>query len=97
MMRAQLGINAVPLQLPIGLEGDHEGVVDIVNREAFQFDGEKGDKVTKIPIPENLVDDCEKARGSLIENLADVDDEIGELYLMEEEPTSEQVCTGFNL
>jgi len=86
-LRERLDLNAVMLQLPIGLEESHKGVVDLVNMKAVFCTGEKGDTVEIEDIPANMVDEAETARLELVENLADLDDELGELYLMEEEIT----------
>lgn len=86
-----LGLPATAVQIPIGLEGDHEGVIDLVRREAIYFHGEKGTEIVKQPIPEEYTARAEEKRKQLIEKLADVDDEIAEKFLMEEEPTIEEL------
>ena len=81
------------MQIPIGLESPHEGLVDIITREAVYFEGEKGLTIVRGPVPENLVAQCEEKRKELIERLAEVDDDIGELFLSEIEPSVEQIKT----
>jgi elongation factor G len=90
-MRKDLRLPACPVQHPIGLEGEHEGVVDLVEMKAYYFEGAKGEKVRLAEIPEDLVEKCQTARTELIEYLANVDEEIGELFLMEETPSNEQI------
>lgn len=90
-MRQQLKLGAALVQVPMGLEADHEGVVDIINREAVYFLGEKGLNVQRKPVPEEYVEQCEKYRTELIERIADLDDEIAELFMAEEEPTPKQL------
>jgi elongation factor G len=51
---------AVRLQIPIGLEGDFDGVVDLLKMKAYNFEGEKGENVVEIEIPENLKEDAKK-------------------------------------
>jgi elongation factor G len=75
----------------MGLEGHFDGVVDIVTREAVNFLGEKGTEVKRSPVPEQYVEECDTKRKELIESLADIDEEIGELFLNEQEPTVEQL------
>eukprot|EP00871_Galdieria_phlegrea_P006020 jgi/Galph1/905/GphlegSOOS_G5631.1 len=65
---------AAPLTIPIGLEGDLEGIVDIIRREALYFEGQYGEKVVKKPVPENLVKEMEKYRRNLTEILAELDE-----------------------
>lgn len=84
-LREKLRLNASPVQIPIGLEDNLEGLVDLVTMEAFTFMGSSGEKVEKITIPSDLASKAEESRKELIERLADVDEEIGELFLMEEE------------
>jgi elongation factor G len=70
------------MQVPIGLEGGHEGVVDVVSRTAFYFKGVKGEVIEKGPVPANLTEKVEKVRQELIENLADVDEEVRLLFVL---------------
>ncbi|KAL7552974.1 hypothetical protein ACHAWF_016214 [Thalassiosira exigua] len=89
-LRDQLKLNAAAVQVPVGLEDKHVGVVDLIALKAYTFEGEKGESVAEMEIPADLTDLVEEKRTELIEKLADVDDEIAELFLMEEEPTEEQ-------
>eukprot|EP00903_Cladosiphon_okamuranus_P017647 g16252.t1 len=84
-MRSQLKLNTAAVQLPIGLEDSHSGVVDVVSGKAFQFSGMKGENVEEIPVPDSMKDDAAAARTLLVEMMADLDEEVAELFLMEEE------------
>jgi elongation factor G len=90
-LRDQLKLNAAAVQIPIGLEAVHEGVVDLVEEHAITFDGENGENVIFGDIPDDMKDLVEEKRLELIERLADVDDEIAELFLMEEMPDKDLV------
>lgn len=90
-LRNELRLRAAFVQVPMGLEGDHIGVIDILTNEAVYFEGEKGIKVVRGPVPAEYNDAVEETRRELIETLADVDEEIGELFLNEELPTAEQL------
>ncbi len=91
-LRNQLKLNAAAVQIPIGLEGEHAGVVDIIEQKAITFEGEKGETVVvSDDIPADLKDSMEEKRIELIEKLADCDDEIAEIFLMEETPTPEDL------
>jgi elongation factor G len=84
-LRGQLKLNAAAVQVPIGLEAAHEGAVDIVRNIAYKFKGEKGEVVEEVPVPPDMAEAVAVARTELIERLANVDEEVGELFLMEEE------------
>ncbi|MDP2439807.1 MAG: elongation factor G, partial [archaeon] len=83
-VRKKLGLNAVALHVPIGLEDFHKGVVDVVFRKAYEFDGLHGEKTLEVPIPEELKGKVEAQRKLVIDAIADVDDEIGEYVVMAE-------------
>ena len=88
-LRDQLKLNAAAVQIPIGLEGNHTGVVDLIEQKTIEFDGEKGEKLVLGEIPEDMMDEVEEKRNELFERLAEVDDEIAEFFLMEETPDLE--------
>lgn len=90
-MRKDLRLPACAVQIPIGLEGEHEGVVDIIRMKAIKFQGPKGETVVEEDVPENLIEAAQTARTELIEYLANIDEEIGEQFLMEEIPSIEQI------
>ena len=86
----RLGANAHPIQLPIGAESDFRGIVDLVTKKAYLYkDGDVNEDADEIEIPDYLKEDVEVYRTELIEAVADFDEEVMELYLMEEEITPE--------
>ena len=90
-LRDQLKLNAAAVQIPIGLEGDHAGVVDIVEGRSIVFHGDNGETMEYGDVPADMTDLVEEKRLELIERLADVDDEIAELFLMEEIPETDDL------
>lgn len=90
-LRNQLKLNAAAVQIPIGLEGDHAGVVDIVEGRSIVFHGDNGETMEYGDVPADMADLVEEKRLELIERLADVDDEIAELFLMEEIPETDDL------
>jgi elongation factor G len=90
-------LNSTPLvlQLPIGAEHDFVGVVDLVEMRALTWRGETkiGDDYEVEEIPSELGEQAAEWREKLLETLAEVDDEIMEMYLEGEEPTAEQLHT----
>ena len=85
-LRNQLKLNAAAVQIPIGLEGNHTGVIDLVEQKAYLFEGEKGEVIRVGDIPADMMESVEEKRLELLERLADADDEVAELFLMEEMP-----------
>ncbi|MEI6660407.1 MAG: elongation factor G, partial [bacterium] len=77
----RLNKNAVRMQIPIGLEDNFEGVVDLLKMKAFYFEGEMGNKVIEKDIPENLMADAKKYHDELIEKIVEQDDTIMSEYL----------------
>ena len=78
---------AVRMQIPIGEEGDHEGVVDLLTREAVYFEGEMGSVIRRDAVPEHLKAEVEKHRAELVEKIVSEDDHQMAAYLDGEEPT----------
>lgn len=73
------------------MEDKHTGVVDVITRKAFTFEGPSGVDITEIPVPADLVSKMEATRLELIERLADVDEVIGEAFLEERDPTVDEL------
>ena len=92
-IRQKLKIGAAAVQVPIGVEDDLRGVVDLVRWKAIYNEGEKGNKVVESDeIPAEVLDLAKDKRRELIEQLAEVDEEMGDLLIMEEDPTTEQLA-----
>lgn len=90
-LRTKLKLNAAAVQVAIGLEDAFRGVVDVIDRKAYAFEGPKGETVTEIPVPEEYKAATESTRAEMIERLAEVDEEIGDCFLNEKEPTPAQL------
>lgn len=88
----KLRIPAAAVQVPIGTEDQFRGVVDIIRMKAIYCTGTKGEIVTESDdIPAECKDIAEERRRMLIETLADVDDEIAEMFLEEQTPSIDQI------
>jgi elongation factor G len=70
----RLNKNAVRFQIPIGTEGEHKGVVDLLKMKAYYFEGEKGKDVVEKDIPEELLADAKKYHAELIEKVVETDE-----------------------
>ena len=90
----RLSKHAVAIQLPIGAEENFTGVIDLIERKAYQFGGNMGERVEEIPIPEELKDKVEDWREIMVEKIAEGDDIIMEGYLASEEISEEELKAG---
>ena len=93
----RLSNKAVPVQLPIGMEGDFKGVVDLIEKKAYTFSGDHGETISEIDIPAELQDDAELHHKNLMEKVAEADDELMEKYLGGELLTSEEIKHGIRM
>jgi elongation factor G len=82
-LREKLAHNSVMMQIPIGLEHEHVGVVDLVEMRAVYFEGENGEKIRYAEIPENLVDQAEEYREVMLDAASMFSDELMEAMLEE--------------
>ncbi|MDP8256645.1 MAG: elongation factor G [Candidatus Alcyoniella australis] len=89
-LRDKLGVNAVALQLPIGLEAEHQGVVDLVYNRALYFDEADGSQLREAPIPDELAEQAAAAREQLLDAVSLHSDELTEA-LLEERATPELI------
>jgi elongation factor G len=90
-LREKLGLNAVLVQLPIGLEDKLEGIVDLVSMKAIYFDGEQGTELRFAELPPHIKADAAKYRDELIDAVSLFSDELAELYLGGEEIPDELI------
>ena len=88
----KLRVPAAAMQIPIGVEDEFKGVVDLVKMQAIYSEGLKGETIRiSDDIPSDVRQLADEKRRKLIETLADVDDEIAEIFLEEGTPTIEQI------
>lgn len=80
-LREKLSHNAVMVQIPIGVEDAHNGVVDLVKMKAYTFQGENGEKIIEADIPAELLDQAKEYRDKMIDAASMFDDELAEKYL----------------
>ena len=90
-MREKLHLNAVMVELPIGLEDKLEGVVDLIRMKAIYFDEPNGNVLREEEIPESMLEEAQQKREELIESASDFDDELMNMILEGEEPTIEMI------
>ena len=87
----RLGVNAKPIEWPIGAENEFDGIIDLVTMKAYHFDGKQEENYTEIEIPADLKDIAEEKHIELIEAVAEFDDELMNKYLEGEEVSVELI------
>ena len=90
-LKERLGANAHPVQFPIGAEDNFEGIIDLIDMKAIYYVDEIGTMDEPKDIPDEYVDQAEELRASLIEAVADFDEDIMMKYLEGEEISNEEL------
>ena len=88
---SRLGVNYAPIQWPIGAENDFNGIIDILEEKAYEFDHGEHEEYKEIEIPADLKDLVATKRVELIEKAAEFDDDLMEAYLEGNEVTVDMV------
>ena len=92
-LREKLKLHPVMIQLPIGLEDKLEGVVDLVEMVSFKFYGDNGEQIERGPIDADMIEEAQKARDLMLDQLSMVNDELTEAMLEEKvTPTLLRKC-----
>jgi len=78
---SRLGVNAKPIEWPIGAESEFTGVIDLVTMKAYEYDGKAEEDAKEIEIPADLKAIAEEKHNELVEAVAEYDDELMETYL----------------
>ncbi|MBR57754.1 MAG: elongation factor G [Myxococcales bacterium] len=94
MMRKRLSSNPVPIQIPYGAEAEYKGYIDLITMKAHVFNDETlGAEFEIVEIPAELEDEANLARQTMLEGLAEFDDELMEAYLGDEDISAEMVTS----
>ncbi len=93
-IHTRLNPNAVAIQLPIGEENGFKGMIDIIERKAYTFDGKNGEIIVEIPVPDDMKDKMEEYRGKLIEKVGENDDAIMEKFINGQEINIDELKAG---
>lgn len=92
-IKDRLGANAVPIQLPVGLEHDLKGIVDVIKMKAYTYQSVEDNELKEEEIPSELKETAQKARETLIEAVAEFDDAVLGKYLDGQELTEAEIKT----
>ncbi len=87
----RLGAHPVPIQLPIGAEGDFRGIIDLVENNAIVYKDDLGKEQEVVEIPAELADEAAAAREQMLEEISHYDDELVELILEEADIPAERI------
>ncbi len=87
----RLSPKAIRMQIPIGEESAHEGVVDLLTLKSYTFSGNMGEEVIEGEVPENLLETAKKYRADLVERIVENDDAAMNAYLEGKEPALEEL------
>ncbi|MBQ3365214.1 MAG: elongation factor G [Acidaminococcaceae bacterium] len=91
MMRDRLNANPVALQVPIGVEDQFQGMVDLIRMKAIVYGDDMGKDEKFVDIPADMLEQAEEYRGILVETVAEGDDDLMMKYLEGEEITNEEL------
>ncbi len=80
-IKERLNDNAVAAQLPIGMDSEFSGIIDLIEEKAYHFEGEKGIQMVEIAIPEALQEAVKKYHAELIEKVSETDNDLTNKYL----------------
>ncbi len=91
MIRERLGANPLPLQVPIGAEDQFRGVIDVITRKAYIWETRDGGSPVEVEIPEELKEEVEESRHTLVEVIAETDEKLTQKYLEDVIITEEEL------
>jgi len=93
-IKDRLKANALPIQLPIGAEGDLTGIIDLVANKAYLYKNDLGTDIEEGPIPSDMEEEAAEWRFKLMESVAENDEELIEIFLESGELSEEQLKKG---
>ncbi|AVM67463.1 elongation factor G [Peptostreptococcaceae bacterium oral taxon 929] len=91
MMRERLNAHPIAVQLPIGKEDTFKGIIDLISMKAELYEDDLGTIIQESDIPEDLLETAQKYREEMIEEIADFDEEVMELYLGGEDVPNDMI------
>jgi elongation factor G len=92
-LKQAFGQHVVATEIPIGSEHELEGVIDLIDMKAYRYEGDGRDNCTEIDIPAELADRAQEYREKLMDEVAEVSDELMERYLEGEEISHDETVT----
>lgn len=90
-VKDRLGANTAAIELPIGAESEFDGIIDLITMKAYHYDGGSEENAQEIDIPEDMKEKAEEYRTTMLETIAEYDDELMEKYLEGEDIPVEMI------
>ncbi len=90
-IKERLSKNAFAIQLPIGAESTFSAIIDLIEEKAYKFEGEHGEKIIEISIPDEMKELVKKYRNELLEKAAEANEDLTNKYLIGETLTIDEV------
>lgn len=90
----RLSNNARAVQLPIGADSTFSGLVDLIEKKAFKFEGDKGQNIIEIPIPADMTAQVDEYRAKLVEKVSEANDDLMQKFLDGKELTTAEIKKG---
>ncbi len=91
MLKEKLQHHPVQIQVPMGAEQDFKGIIDPIINKAYFFEGQDGEIIKEVEVPDEYKEASIKAREKIIQDVADVDDILAEKFLNEEPVSTEEL------
>src|SRR5215207_6033688 len=92
-LKQTFGQHGATTEIPIGREHELQGVIDVIDMKAYRYDGDSRDNCQELEIPEDLAAQAEEYRENLMDEVAEVSDELMERYLEGDEIDHEEIVT----
>jgi elongation factor G len=93
LLKASFGPHVVATEIPIGTEHEVSGLIDLIDMRAYEYSGSTRDNCTEIPIPESLADQAQTYRDKLMDEVAELSDDLMERYLEGEDISHEETVS----
>jgi len=94
MLKDRLAANAVAIQIPIGLENDFQGVIDLIRMKAITYADNTGMSPIEGDIPEHMLEEAQQYRAVMLEKIAETDEDLLNDYFEKNDLTEEQLYAG---
>jgi elongation factor G len=94
-IKDKLSPKAIVCQLPIGTEESFSGIIDVLEKKAYKFEGNFGEKISEISIPDDMKSELEESYNDLVEKIVEFDDDLTEKFLNGEEISLEELKLAF--